>query len=256
MSLPLQIRSFQSEIFRSCIFDALKRQAAQSLSASASVNRAAKARKQLTQIVSSVYPELDNFPYVYFTAGVTEAIDHVLRVPDRIQVSAGEYRYVRFFPNVYVSSTSSPNTMFVSSPFSSTGRHLDLRAFGYSQKLIVDCSYLFASNLCHAPELPSNVDSLLFGFSKSHDLADLRLGAIVTKTKIPHLHIPQYDYGYVSSLMPSALETILSYPLNELWHQNESLDAVYASKGLTVNDTRLFALDNLGNRVPYYSVLC
>lgn len=245
-TVPVQIKSFRSDEFRSLV-----KVLAPPSSVLEARLRASSARETFYRFASQVLDDLREFPNCYFTSGVTEGIDTVLSGRPT-QVLENEYRYVHLRPGV--AKYPSPN-LFVSSPFSGTGSHVDLFRFSDYRSIVVDWSYLFASDLTHTRSVPKNVDQMLFGFSKSHDVADLRVGVILSRTRIPHLHVPQYDFGYVSSIACQVVEAAATQPPNLLWQQNQKFVSVFRDRNLVVGNTLLFGLNAEGERVPYYTLV-
>lgn len=196
----------------------------------------------------TAFKNLDQFPFIYFTAGVTEAIDFL--VPKQTtRILTNEYRYVRAFPQVSESAIEA-EAFYFSYPFSGTGRFEPIPS---AKKLILDCSYLFASNMKEISNLPEQVEYVLFGLTKSHNLSDARIGWFFSKRKILSYHVLQYDYGYINGMYHQILNRVASSEPNALYLKyQESFSKLYREKGLLEGDTNLFALSPEGERVPYY----
>ena len=205
-------------------------------------------RTQIKDKISTVIENLDEFEYTYFTSGVTHALDMLLQMYT-VQADGNEYRYIFIYQTV---KTELPDSEFkyITYPSSYDGK---FRKLPEDKKIILDCTYLFSSNLQHNPIIPKNVEFLLFGFGKSHNVADLRLGVIFSKKKLIGIHTLQYDYMYNDSIWKNFLNNIAPYPLNQLYlNTKDKLTEKYLEYGLTVNDTTLFAMNENNQRVPYY----
>ena len=191
----------------------------------------------------------DDFPYIYFTAGATEGINYFFQAMD-LQIFANEYRYVQTLPHSYQPTSDG---IFYSNPFSGSGK---LQNLSFEKNNIIDLTYLFATEMNQPITLPKQTCAALFSLSKSHNLADLRIGWILSKQMIPCFHVLQYDYGYINSLLSSVLAKIASEKLNYLYLKyNDRLQRLYKQNGLESTDTNLFALNKNGQRIPYYSLL-
>lgn len=248
-----QIRSFESKIFLDRLTLPVN-----SIYGEPAVRSLALSRKKALDFFSRLYTNLDTLPYIYFTAGVTEGLSISLR-GRTVGVLTSEYRFVFALPGIEAASTHSPKVLLISSPHSGTGSHIDLyqdyyRACG---SIIIDASYLMASNLMHNRVLPPNVETVLFGVSKSHDLAAQRFGVMFTKKRLSGYHEMQYEYGYASALVPQILDAIAASPANKLHLDNaDKITALYKEKGLQIGDTLLFALDPVSKRrVPWYTLV-
>jgi len=236
--LPLQIKSYNDDFFRS-------RVKWNSESMSDSKKLAESLRQMARDMIRKVFSNIDDFPEVYFTAGITESIDYLIsKQPTEAQKT--DYRYI-FTHNTV--TTQPANIMYISYPYSASGKFLDLPT---EPRLIVDCAYLFASNMQSLSLIPNNVDHILFSVSKSHNLADLRCGWFFSRQRILSYHLSQYEYSYVNSMHHRILEIIQHYPLNFLYQTHRAeLSDIYARHNLLETDVNLFALKNY-RRIPYY----
>ena len=204
--------------------------------------------RELAYLISSkTFENIYEFPYVYFISGITEGINYFAN-KHKIIKHPNEYRYLNLFLNV---SNKSGDIAYQSYPFSGDGRFHSIRT---DKPVILDCAYMFASNMQNEKVLPSNVDTVMFSLSKSHNLSDYRIAWMFSKNKIPEYHVLQYDNNYsINSYVLSALKTINDRPLNYLYTKyKEQFSNLYSLKNLTENDVNLFALDNKNNRLPFY----
>lgn len=192
---------------------------------------------------------LEEFPYIYFTSGASEALDFLLSKTQH-QVLRGEYRYV-FGHDVTVEER---DHALLSYPFSATGRFENLDKME-GKKLILDSTYMFASNMNCPKDLPSNVEQIIFSVGKSHNVADMGCGWFFSKTKFSTFHTRQYELNYGMAMHVKVLRNVAKYPANHLYKKyQEKFSAKYQEAGLTEVDTNLFALDDNGTRV-YWQTL-
>jgi aspartate/methionine/tyrosine aminotransferase len=91
--------------------------------------------------------------------------------------------------------------------------------------------------------LSSKNEFILMSLSKSHNLADLRCGWIVSSVRIPHLIILKCDYSYISRVTGYALEAASLYDPKYLYHKyDDRFRSLYKKHSLIQTDTNLFAL--------------
>jgi hypothetical protein len=197
---------------------------------------------------SSAFDNLDEFSYLYFTAGVTESIDFLLS-RGKFNIFPGEYRYARIHNTI---CDTPVENFYLSYPFSGNGKFLDIPT---NRNVILDCSYIFASDMKCNKILPNNVDYVLFGVSKSHNLSDLRVGWFFSKKKIHSYHILQREYGYGGIMHKLVLENISKKRPNELYiRYRDEISNNYKKHNLVEGNTNLFALSET-ERIPYYKVM-
>lgn len=203
------------------------------------------ARMYAREMAEEAFTNLDEFPYIYLTSGATEAIDWVLPM-HRPQVLENDYRYARLY------GRSRPDLHYQSYPFAGTGKFMSV---GTDLPVFLDCSYMFASHMQHTRVVPKNVAYIAFSLSKSHNVADYRIGWLMTRAPLRAQHLVQYDYGYGPGRHASVLSCASHYPPNHLYLINRKrLSDAYAERGLLETDTNLFALDQQGNRIPHYQL--
>lgn len=198
----------------------------------------------------NAFSNIETFPYVYFTSGVTEAINFL--VPKRkFFINKNEYRYLELFSSVTVDKTKSEST-FISYPFSGNGKFIEIPT---DNPIVLDCSYIFASNLTHNKILPNNVEQVLFGLSKSHNLADYRIGWFFSKYKIPEFHILQYEHNYsINNANYEILNKVNSFECNYLYLKyKDRFSELYFKNKIIENDTNLFGLKS-NQRIPWYTI--
>lgn len=203
-------------------------------------------RKKIFDICNPYIDNLSDFEYVYFTNGITSGLDLLLQ-KHQTQADEKEWRYIFFHSTV---TNDFRKYRYETFPSCYDGK---FREISSSQKIILDCAYLFASNMIYNKFIPSNVEYLLLSFTKSHNLADLRAGVIFSKNKIDNLHVLQYDYGYGDLIYNDIFSVINDYNINLLYKKyDEDFRQLYDDYGLQVNDTNLFGVNELGQRYPYY----
>lgn len=234
MTAPSQIKSYPDTTFR------------QKLDFSGTANFA-EARKLARELCSTAFENLDEFPHLYFTAGVTEAIDFLCS-KRRMMARPTEYRYVFGHPTV---TTQQADITFASYPFSGTGKFEDIPE---NKEVILDCSYIFASNMSGVKRLPSHVSTVAFGLSKSHNLADVRCGWFFSKKVYATYHVLQTDYDYGSSIHLPVLRSALEYRPNELYLKfKDKFSSLYEKHQIEEVDTNLFGLTGEVRR-PWYTL--
>ncbi len=201
------------------------------------------------ELCASAFDNLDEFPYFYTTSGITEALNYKL---SSVQFTAlsGEYRYAMSFPNF---TRKSVDVTYFSYPFSGTGK---FEAIPESKSVILDCAYMFASNMTNDKYLPNNVSDVMFSLSKSHNIADMRIGWIFSKEKFTPYQILQHEFGYLNKQHSIFIQRALEYAPNELYKRHkDAIDELYNKNKISVGDTNLFGIDQVGKRIPYYHLL-
>lgn len=203
--------------------------------------------RELARRVSSLaFDNVKDFPYLYFTSGITDAIN-IIVPKKKTTILPLEYRYLNLFQTVTLKET---DRAYMSYPFSGNGAFLPIPT---DREVILDCAYIFASNMSNVKTIPENVSKVLFGLSKSHNLPDYRIGWILSKEKIPEFYTLQYDYNYaINGNIKELLTKILMYEPNFLYNKyKQSFSNLYQSCGVTENDTNLFGIKD-GIKVPWY----
>ena len=197
-------------------------------------------------VSSQAFDNATDFPYLYFTSGITDAIN-VIIPKKKTTILPLEYRYLNLFQSVTLKESG---RTYMSYPFSGNGKFLDIPT---EQDVILDCAYIFASNMSNVKVIPSNVSKVLFGLSKSHNLPDYRIGWILSKEKIPEFHALQYEYNYaINGNIKEALTSVLMHQPNFLYNKYKQLfSEMYQSNGVTEGDTNLFGVKD-GIKVPWY----
>ena len=236
-----QIKSYNDNFFRNKINLQLQQK-------NVTVTQFDELMIMVRRFCGQVFDNLSEFPYLYFTSGITQAIDFLVS-QEITHVQRSDYRYLFTLPNSV--TNESLDRMYWSYPFSSSGRFESLPSNG---RIILDCAYIFASNLKCIKSLPVNVEQVLFSVSKGHNLWDLRCGWMFSRSKIPCYHIAQIDYNYISILNFVVFESIINYPVNFLYQKyQQQFSELYKKHRLDEPDTNLFGLQNK-NRLPYYSL--
>ena len=209
----------------------------------------AKIRNLAYSISSTAFDNVNEFPYLYFTAGVTDALNIIIP-KNPVTVIENEYRYLKLFNNV---TTNETDTRFMSYPFSGNGKFLTIPE---DKPLILDCSYIFASDMNNQKIIPSNVKQVLFGLSKSHNLPDYRIGWILSKERIKEFHLLQYEFKYtINGNVQSVLEKVKSYDSNFLYNKHRSyISTLYKQNGIEETNTNLFGIKN-DIKIPWYTLV-
>lgn len=244
MNKPAQVRSYNDNLFR---YNLLVPEQ-QSLDPIADLENA---RNLAREFSGKAFDNLSDFPYIYFTSGVTGALNYLLS-KNLIQVRKHEYRYVFAF-NVTLSESP---VAYYSYPFSLNGNFSDLSELCHGkEKVLLDCSYMFASDMTNDKIIPKNVSQIMFGVSKSHNLFDVRIGWFFSKEKFITYHTLQYDYGYSSALYPRVMEEIIKYDPNHFYKvYKDRLSELYRENNLVEGNTNLFGTRSNGQRVMYYEL--
>lgn len=205
------------------------------------------AESMARKFCEGAFSNLEIFPYFYMTSGATEAIDCLLPMQE-FNILPGEYRYSMIQSTF---STTTQPTMYFSYPFSGSGK---FESIPDDKNIILDCAYIFSSNLNNIRMLPDNVESVIFSLSKSHNLSDLRIGWFFSKKKIAKYDILQCEYGYFNRLHIEAFKTIMEYRPNELYLRYKSeFSKKYIDNAMIENDVNLFAFSK-NKRIPYYLI--
>lgn len=239
-----QIRSYNDPFFRTPLIAEKNPKYAMT-----AVGEAETARKLCRGFSNSAFYNLGDFPYLYFTAGVTEGINHFL-TGQSTQVKKNEYKYVQTFNTVGLDPRES---FFCSYPFSGTGRFEEMSDH---PNTILDCSYMFSSHMKHSKTVEKNVSAVLFGVSKSHNLWDLRIGWMFSRNKILHFHKLQYDYGYISYLILPVMKLISQATPNYLYNKyKDEYSKIYQKFNLIEPDTNLFGINSSGERIPIHTLI-
>lgn len=207
-------------------------------------------RELAYKLSEKAFSNIRDFPYVYFTNGITEAINYL--VPQQpLRIYPSEYRYLRLFPTV---SEYAGDSIYLSYPYSGNGKFYGIPQ---NHSVILDCAYMFASNMGHEKQLPPNVTHVLFSLSKSHNLSDYRVGWMFSRTPLRPYHVLQYDYNYtVSATVAHALELANLYEPNFLYKKyKDQLSHMYKENNLVEHDTNLFGTSKDGIRHPWYTLV-
>lgn len=246
MKHPAQIRSYSDDVFRidTPPKDAMYDQDARDI--------ADKCRWLARAISSSAFDNLDTFPYVYFTSGITGALDYLLP-RKRFKAHEKEYRYVFSHNSVLTSqSAKEADSEYLTYPRSFTGAFNPI--VSSNREILLDCAYIFATHLKHHQRLiPEKVSEVMFSLSKSHNLYDYRIGWFFSKTRYSGIYDLQYTYAYLPHNILPILQHVNKFPANHLYDLNkETFSQKFKENGLTESDTNLFAFTNTGNRIPFY----
>lgn len=204
-------------------------------------------RELAYSICSKVFKNIHDFPFIYFINGITEGINHYAS-NFKIIKHRSDYRYLDL---VSSNHNNGSEIFYQSFPFSGDGKFHSIKK---DKPVVLDCAYLFCSNLNYDQVIPDNVDSVMFSLSKSHNLPDYRIAWMFCKNKINQYHVLQYDNNYgINSFVLPALELIQTKPLNFLYlkYKNE-FSKLYSSDNLIEGDVNLFALTSKGDRIPFY----
>jgi len=160
--------------------------------------------------------DLSNFPYCYYTHGVTDAIHHwVLNNKSPWQYMEGEYEYAGMIgpkgtsvcdvPGQYMdekthraglsADINSTKPMYISIPSSADGNIFYPRVDTWRNNppVILDCTYI-SSTAIKTIEVPKTTEQVFFSFSKGFGLIGSRLGLVYTKEPHPTLHrLKEYE---------------------------------------------------------------
>jgi hypothetical protein len=110
--------------------------------------------------------------------------------------------------------------------------------------------------MSHDRLVPAHVKYLAFSLSKSHNVADFRIGWLMTKEPLQPQHLVQYDHEYGPSRHAEVLRMAINFAPNYLYRKyKDHLSELYAKHKLEEPHTNLFALDARGIRVPYWTLL-
>jgi len=170
--------------------------------------------------------DLSDFPYCYYTHGVTDAIHHwVLNNKSPWQYMEGEYEYASMIgpkgtsvcdvPGQYMDKNThraglpakiNPDKpMYISIPSAADGNifYPEVDTWRNSPPVILDCTYV-SSTAIKTIEVPKTTEQVFFSFSKGFGLIGSRLGLVYTKEPHPTLHkLKEYEnwnYGGVRTM--------------------------------------------------------
>jgi hypothetical protein len=203
---------------------------------------AEQTRRRARKLSASVLANHREFPFLYFTAGSTEALNWLLRQP--FSTDPADFRYVRALPDFREDRQS---LQYLSNPFSGTGMIIEVP----NDELVLDAAYAFCTH-DFTFTAPRGTMAVTFSLSKSHNLADARVGWFLSRKPVPSVHVLQYEYEYMSSVTHSAIALADSFAPNELYLRHGArLRDEMSMSGYTVGDVPLFGFKD-GKRVPYY----
>jgi len=170
--------------------------------------------------------DLSDFPYCYYTHGVTDAIHHwVLNNKSPWQYMEGEYEYAGMIgpkgtsvcdvPGQYMDKNThraglpakidADKPMYISIPSAADGNifYPEVDTWKNSPPVILDCTYV-SSTAIKTIEVPKTTEQVFFSFSKGFGLIGSRLGLVYTKEPHPTLHkLKEYEnwnYGGVRTM--------------------------------------------------------
>lgn len=160
--------------------------------------------------------DLSDFPYCYYTHGVTDAIHHwVLNNKSLWQYMEGEYEYAGMIgpkgtsvcdvPGQYMNEKThraglsakidSNKPMYISIPSAADGNifYPKVDTWRNNPPVILDCTYV-SSTAIKTIEVPKTTEQVFFSFSKGFGLIGSRLGLVYTKEPHPTLHkLKEYE---------------------------------------------------------------
>ena len=244
-----QIKSYQDAFFRNALSYSVEQ-----------VCNFEEARKIARGLSMSAF-DVSEFPYIYFTAGITEALNTFLS-ESPFDMMKGDYRYVTVLPMrsgiLTPEETAINRVLYLSTPSAINGRHVDLYQEWIQRysEVFLDCAYMFASNMeFENRTLPQNIKRVAFSLSKSHNLADVRVGWILSRTPYRPLHALQYDYDYGNSIITGVMrQTLLEEPNYLYYKYKREYGRKYKRNKLIEGDTNLFGLDQNGGKIPFWTL--
>ena len=160
--------------------------------------------------------DLSDFPYCYYTHGVTDAIHHwVLNNKSPWQYMEGEYEYpgmigpkgtsVCDVPGQYMDENThraglpakidQDKPMYISIPSAADGNifYPKVDTWRNNPPVILDCTYISSTSI-KTIEVPKTTEQVFFSFSKGFGLIGSRLGLVYTKEPHPTLHkLKEYE---------------------------------------------------------------
>ena len=171
--------------------------------------------------------DLSDFPYCYYTHGVTDVIHH-WEMTDKRQwqkLCYGEYEYRDMIgskgsvtcdvPGQYMDKEThraalpgivdSNKPLYISTPSAADGNifNAPVDSWKNSPPVILDCTYV-SSTAIKTIEVPKTTEQVFFSFSKGFGLIGSRLGLVYTKEPHPTLHkLKEYEnwnYGGVRTM--------------------------------------------------------
>ena len=155
--------------------------------------------------------DLSDFPYCYYTHGVTDAIHHWEMTDKRPwqKLCYGEYEYRDMIgskgsvtcdvPGQYMDKKTHraalpgvvdpSKPLYISTPSATDGNifNAPVDSWKNSPPVILDCTYV-SSTAIKTIEVPKTTEQVFFSFSKGFGLIGSRLGLVYTKEPHPTLH--------------------------------------------------------------------
>lgn len=141
--------------------------------------------------------DLSDFTYAYPTNGVTHALDQWLLLESgNIHQIPGEYGWLSTQKQSIGDASVSNTRAYISNPFSATGNYHN--NYKSSLPMLLDCAFV-GSTSKQRMNVPTNVDTITFGFSKGFGLNLFRIGFVFSKNQIGPLNTMMnfnyFNYG-------------------------------------------------------------
>ncbi len=141
--------------------------------------------------------DIDQFPFMYFmNNGITQALEYmpIHYKNEKIKMLLGDYFWLKTIGSaVEVPAVEQCNISYDTNPSTIDGS-IHTRIWN-SNLHILDGAYV--GTCLNKISIPNNTDILLLSFSKNLGLPDLRCGLLLSKKKIPTLHVLQKTFSYV-----------------------------------------------------------
>ena len=199
----------------------------------------------------SSYIDLSAFPYMYITAGATEAINYwAINNRKGVQVlTKDEYKWLYFIFNDIHVGMEEDRTLYLSNPQSSNGNYYSDKEWedilNHPCDKVLDLAYINTTDTYHIP-INDSVKEIYFSLSKGFGLGGLRLGLSFTKRPIPGLEILQ-KYGYFNHFSLQCINAVIdNFPPTYAWDRLNTQQS--AIPNIVPSDSVILGMKN-GKRV-------
>lgn len=142
---------------------------------------------------------LDEFPYLYFTNGITEAMNYWMWSEERkIKMAKDDYQWVN--------GGEQGEVQYVSNPASYDGNYVDIPDH---MPVVLDLAYVGSSSPRRI-EIPESVEKVFFSLSKTFGLRNYRIGYCWSRYPIARLELLQKSAKYYNYHSASLGEKIIN----------------------------------------------
>jgi len=160
---------------------------------------------------------LEDFPFVYITNGISNAIETLIYEERHLVIHEDEYPFYRFvrpdstIVTNFAERECANNLVVLSNPFSRNGNidhALYQSAVNTGASIWLDCAYM-GSIAEGKIKLADSVETVCFSFSKGFSLQYNRIGVMFSKKQNPILEIYK-EFAYVNSTAANIALSIMN----------------------------------------------